>query len=63
MSAAPKKRGSVEIDFTREAWERFERAVDVVAKSPPQHRSKTKKIREVGHPKPKRSKTKQKEGR
>jgi hypothetical protein len=24
-----------------DAWERFERAVDVVAKSPPQHRKKT----------------------
>jgi hypothetical protein len=26
-----------------EAWSRFERAVDVVAKSPPQHRAKAKK--------------------
>jgi len=25
-----------------EAWSRFERAVDVVAKSPPQHRTKEK---------------------
>jgi hypothetical protein len=25
-----------------EAWSRFERAVDVVAKSPPQHRTKPK---------------------
>jgi hypothetical protein len=25
-----------------DAWERFERAVDVVAKSPPQHRTKSK---------------------
>jgi len=25
-----------------DAWERFERAVDVVAKSPPQHRKKEK---------------------
>jgi len=31
-----------------EAWARFERAVDVVAKSPPQHRSKNI------HPKAKR---------
>jgi hypothetical protein len=26
-----------------DAWSRFERAVDVVAKSPPQHRTKSKK--------------------
>ena len=26
-----------------DAWARFERAVDVVAKSPPQHRTKAKK--------------------
>jgi len=26
-----------------DAWARFERAVDVVAKSPPQHRTKPKK--------------------
>jgi hypothetical protein len=26
-----------------DAWERFERAVDVVAKSPPQHRAKATK--------------------
>lgn len=28
------------IEFERDAWTRFERAVDVVAKSPPQHRTK-----------------------
>jgi hypothetical protein len=26
-----------------DAWQRFERAIDVVAKSPPQHRKKSKK--------------------
>jgi hypothetical protein len=26
-----------------DAWDRFERAIDVVAKSPPQHRIKSKK--------------------
>ena len=36
------------------AWERFERAVDVVAKSPPQHRTKDKKVPE--------EKTKEKSG-
>jgi hypothetical protein len=30
-----------QIDLEPDAWQRFERAVDVVAKSPPQHRSKT----------------------
>jgi hypothetical protein len=28
------------IEFEPDAWERFERAIDVVAKSPPQHRTK-----------------------
>jgi hypothetical protein len=41
----PKKKHDVE--FAPDAWQRFERAVDVVAKSPPQHRTK---------PKPKRAK-------
>jgi hypothetical protein len=27
-------------EFTHDAWQRFERAVDVVAKSPPQHKTK-----------------------
>jgi hypothetical protein len=31
-----------EIELQPNAWERFERAVDVVAKSPPQHRTKPK---------------------
>jgi hypothetical protein len=35
-----------------DAWSRFERAVDVVAKSPPQHRAKGKKS-----PKKKKSKS------
>jgi hypothetical protein len=34
------------IEFKPDAWSRFERAVDVVAKSPPQHRkSKTNRKR------------------
>jgi hypothetical protein len=32
-----------ETELRADAWARFERAVDVVAKSPPQHRKKTKK--------------------
>jgi hypothetical protein len=31
-----------EIELRPDAWKRFERAVDVVAKSPPQHRTKAK---------------------
>jgi hypothetical protein len=31
-----------EVEFHPDAWARFERAVDVVAKSPPQHRTKAK---------------------
>jgi hypothetical protein len=32
-----------ELELLPDAWARFERAVDVVAKSPPQHRVKAKK--------------------
>jgi hypothetical protein len=31
-----------ELELHPDAWERFERAADVVAKSPPQHRTKPK---------------------
>jgi hypothetical protein len=31
-----------EIELEPDAWERFERAVKVVVKSPPQHRTKEK---------------------
>jgi hypothetical protein len=38
---APKK-----VELHKDAWSRFERAIDVVAKSPPQHRkSKTTRKR------------------
>jgi hypothetical protein len=30
-------------EFHLDAWKRFERAVDVVAKSPPQHKMRKKK--------------------
>jgi hypothetical protein len=40
-----------EIELEPDAWERFERAVDVVVKSPPQHRTKANKA------KPKRAKS------
>jgi hypothetical protein len=33
------------IELAPDAWARFERAVDVVAKSPPQHRTKFGKLR------------------
>jgi len=36
------KKPTQEIEFEPDAWRRFERAVDVVAKSPPQHRTKPK---------------------
>jgi hypothetical protein len=32
-----------EIELHPDAWERFERAAGVVAKTPPQHRTKAKK--------------------
>jgi hypothetical protein len=37
------KERKVELDLHPDAWQRFERAVDIVAKSPPQHRTKTPK--------------------
>jgi hypothetical protein len=36
------KTKSSEIELEPDAWARFERAVAVVAKSPPQHRTKAK---------------------
>jgi hypothetical protein len=33
------------IEMQPDAWARFERAIDVVAKSPPQHRKKKSKPR------------------
>jgi hypothetical protein len=44
---APKKsapRGN-DVELHPDAWQRFERAVGVVAKSPPQHREKPKRKR------------------
>ena len=38
--ADPKKDDKAELEL--DAWSRFERAVDVVAKSPPQHRTGSK---------------------
>jgi len=37
------KKSKPKIEFKSDAWERFERAVNAVAKSPPQHRTKKKK--------------------
>jgi hypothetical protein len=46
----PKK----EIEFHPDAWARFERAADVVAKTPPQHRvAKKKKTAKKAKPKKK----------
>jgi hypothetical protein len=46
-----------EVELHPDAWARFERAVDIVAKSPPQHR--TKKYRKAGAPKRKAKQTKE----
>jgi hypothetical protein len=46
-SVADKKQNR-KIELEPDAWQRFERAVDVVAKSPPQHRIATKRKRERG---------------
>ena len=34
-----------DVEFAPDAWARFERAVDVVSKSPPQHRVAKKKVK------------------
>jgi hypothetical protein len=39
------KNPSKEIELHPDAWERFERAVGMVAKSPPQHRISKKKAK------------------
>jgi hypothetical protein len=39
------KRTDAKIELEPDAWERFERAVKVVAKSPPQHRVKKAKAK------------------
>lgn len=40
--AAPKPISGDDIELLPDAWERFEKAVDEVAKLPPQHRSAKK---------------------
>jgi hypothetical protein len=40
MAGQPKKDQNIELH--PDAWARFERAAEVVAKSPPQHRAKAK---------------------
>jgi len=36
-----------EVELEPDAWQRFERAVKVVVKSPPQHRTKPKRKKKV----------------
>lgn len=43
MPPMAKKTPTEKIELEPDAWDRFERAVGVVAKSPPQHRSKPAK--------------------
>jgi hypothetical protein len=40
---APQKKTTQVIELRPDAWARFERAADVVAKAPPQHRVAKKK--------------------
>jgi hypothetical protein len=49
-----------EIEFEPDAWRRFERAIDVVAKSPPQHRKKKRLKKGATTPKGRRSPVKSK---
>lgn len=43
-------KGAKEIELRSDAWERFEQAIDVVAKSPPQPRKKSDKALSRGRP-------------
>jgi hypothetical protein len=52
-------RPTKQLEFEPDAWERFERAVKVVAKSPPQHKVRFKKEEAIKKPK---SRTKQRQG-
>jgi hypothetical protein len=45
LDMGTKQPKSFDIELVPNAWQRFERAVDVVAKSPPQHRIKKRKQR------------------
>jgi hypothetical protein len=56
--AWPKER-----ELHQDAWARFERAVDLVAKSPPQHRVKQKSTDRVAESKKKDSIARKKGGR
>jgi hypothetical protein len=40
MTNPPKKQRNREIELAPDAWERFESAIKVVAKSPPLHKTK-----------------------
>jgi hypothetical protein len=50
------RRDRKEPELHPDAWQRFERAVDIVAKSPPQHRTKKAKLRKRAQPKPRKLK-------
>ena len=41
----PKQHATKEVELHPDAWQRFERAVAVVAKSPPQHRRKRNSLK------------------
>jgi hypothetical protein len=57
MSKTPRQKEQ-EIEFHPDAWQRFEHAADVVAKSPPQHRVAKKKGKKAKPVRAKRKKVK-----
>jgi hypothetical protein len=44
------------VELQPDAWQRFERAIDMVAKSPPQHRTKSKRKKKASPARKKRGK-------
>lgn len=45
------RRKKTDIELEHDTWQRFERAVAIVAKSPPQHRVKRKKSKRAARKK------------
>jgi hypothetical protein len=54
MTKRPEKEQPLELH--PDAWQRFERAVDIVAKSPPQHKTKAGKAKQSSRKKARVSK-------
>jgi hypothetical protein len=50
------EKDKTQVELHPDAWQRFERAIDVVAKSPPQHRATPKRAKKASKRKAARAK-------